>query len=168
MSQFLYPTHLIHPRLEVSIIKPGDSGMAVHADSPGEGNHDVLTQEDVWGTCTILDYGVVAYFGDYTGGAIYYPEQGIEFIPEPGDLVIHIALPSHKHGVKPVDSGVRYAFSNFSLPSTKNPGSFYTFNSLEYNQVRYTAEDYPFALGKKLKENKREYKNLLDVYHNYK
>lgn len=136
MSQFLYPTHVIHPRLEVTVIKPGDGGMFVHADSPGEGHEDELSQYDVWSTCTLLDYGIIVYFGEYTGGAVFYPELGLEVQPEPGDLVIHGALSRHKHGVREVDSGIRYAFANFCLPATKNPGTFYNFNTDQFNQIK--------------------------------
>jgi hypothetical protein len=46
MSKFLYPTHAIHPKIGVSVIRPGDGGMRVHEDSPGEGGHDQLKVRD--------------------------------------------------------------------------------------------------------------------------
>lgn len=168
MSKFLYPTHAIHPKDSVSVIRPGDGGMRVHEDSPGEGNHHKLSVTDAWNTCTILDYGVITYFGDYTGGAVFYPELGIEVLPEPGDMVIHGALRQHRHGVKEVDSGERYAFSNFSLPYSKNPGTFYTFNSDKYNEIRATDPNYRITLGMNLKpETANIPKNPIHPLHNY-
>ena len=132
ISAFLAPTHVIHPKLEITIMKPGDS-MFVHEDSPGEGNEHMLTNYDVWNTCTTLDYGVIAYFGDWEGGEVYYPElDGLTIDPKPGDLVIHGATPQWKHGVKEVTSGIRYAYSNFCLPASKNPKSFYNYGTQEY------------------------------------
>jgi hypothetical protein len=158
ISEFLLPTHVIHPRLVLSIMRPGEE-MFVHEDSPGEGKEHLLTNDDVWSTCTALDYGVIAYFGEYEGGEVFYPELDIEISPEPGDLVIHGATPRWKHGVKPVKSGMRYAFSNFSLPYEKNPGSFYNYKTKEYSDM---------VNGKistwinPLFENKRDYVSLED------
>lgn len=132
ISAFLAPTHVIHPRLQITVMYPGDS-MFVHEDSPGEGNEHMLTQYDMYNTCTTLDYGVIAYFGDWEGGEVYYQElDGLTVDPKPGDLVIHGATPRWKHGVTEVKSGIRYAFSNFCLPAEKNPKSFYNYGTKEY------------------------------------
>jgi hypothetical protein len=159
MSQFLYPTHVIHPRSEVAVIRPGDGGMPPHTDSPGEGNHDELTQYDVWSTCTLLDYGVIVYFGEWTGGALYYPNMGVELELNPGDLAIHGAHGKHLHGVREVESGIRFAFSNFCLPAIKNPGSFINFNTEVYKKMR-EKDDFLIEYHKPLIYNEREYKKI--------
>lgn len=58
-------------------------------------------------------YGMVVYFGEFTGGEIYYPKQGIVFSPDPGDLIIHSTSKLCKHGVKPVKTGIRYTFAPY-------------------------------------------------------
>lgn len=58
-------------------------------------------------------YGIVLYFSDFEGGDIYYPEQGISFKPEPGDLIMHSTKKYCKHGVSPVTSGTRYSLSPY-------------------------------------------------------
>lgn len=157
ISQFLFPTHVIHPRSEVAVIRPGDGGMPPHSDSPGEGHGDQLTQYDVWNTCTILDYGVVLYFGDFTGGALYYPNLNIELTLNPGDLAIHGAHGQHLHGVREVETGIRFAFANFCLPAHKNPGSFINFNTEDFHTIRQQ-ENFLTEYHKPLKTNDREYK----------
>lgn len=58
-------------------------------------------------------YGIVVYFSDFTGGEIYYPEQGIMFKPDPGDLIMHSTSKYCKHGVKPVNGGTRYSMAPY-------------------------------------------------------
>lgn len=134
MSEFLAPEYVLHPQLTISRMLPGDT-MFVHEDSPGEDNEHLLTNYDVWSTCTLLDFGVCAYFGEFTGGEVFYPELGIEVSPQPGDLVIHGATSRWKHGVKEVKSGTRFCYSNFSLPAHKNPGTFYNYGTEEYKEI---------------------------------
>ena len=110
-----------------------------------------LSAEDRWNTCCVLHYGAVVYFGDFTGGEVFYPhfdnqgnfignripyEEGRELRvqPEPGDLVIHGALKNHAHGVHNITSGFRYAYSNFVLPVSKNPGTFPLYNTKENDE----------------------------------
>ncbi len=153
ISEFLLPSHIIHPMMKLQIMKTGET-MFVHEDSPGEGEDHKLTNYDVWSTCTLLEYGVIAYFGDFSGGEVFYPELGIEVAPQPGDLVIHGATPRWKHGVKPVTSGYRFAFSNFALPASKNPGSFYSYKTKEfYDQVKDNLDTWVNPLF----ANEREY-----------
>ena len=56
-------------------------------------------------------YGVVLYLNSFKGGQIYYANQNIEYAPEPGDLVVQSALEHCRHGVKKVESKIRYSFS---------------------------------------------------------
>lgn len=155
ISEFLYPSHVIHPLLSLTTMRKGDD-MFVHEDSPGEGHEDMLTVNDLWSSCCLLEYGVIAYFGKWEGGNVFYPELGIEVDPRPGDLVIHGATSRWKHGVREVTDGVRYAYSNFSLQPDKNPGSFYNYKTTEFlNQISTDGLD---AWVTPLFENKREYR----------
>lgn len=136
ISDFIYPDYVIHPMLNLQVMRTGDD-MFVHEDSPGMGNEEMLTVNDLWSSCCVLSYGVIAYFGEYEGGEVYYPELGLELSPQPGDLVIHGAHSREKHGVKTVKSGIRYAFSNFAMPANLNPGTFYNYKTDEYyNQIK--------------------------------
>jgi hypothetical protein len=147
ISELLYPTWVIHPSQSILNVRPGDGGMFCHSDSPGKGECHRLSQGDKFDTCCVLDYGLVAYFGNFTGGAVYYPminpdstpiTNGIyggecfEYQPERGDLIIHSAFDPYAHGVREVESGVRYAFSNFVLKAEDNPGTFYNYKTKEY------------------------------------
>lgn len=146
-SELLYPEYVIHPQNNVLVLRPYmNEGMFIHSDSPGKGECHRLSQVDVWRTCCELDYGLVAYFGDFEGGEIFYPNinadgtkkdpqvdsEILEFKPERGDLVVHGAFSPHIHGVKPVTKGNRYAFSNFVLKAEDNPGTFYNYKTPEY------------------------------------
>lgn len=132
ISEFLLPTHVIHPQLAMQVIMPGDNGMFVHADSPGEGNHELLTAPDRWSTCCILDYGVIGYFGEFEGGEVFYPNlNDLEVKVQPGDLIIHGATSKWMHGVKEVTNGYRLAFSNFCIKADRNPGSFHNYGTEE-------------------------------------
>jgi 2OG-Fe(II) oxygenase superfamily len=53
----------------------------------------------------------VVYFNDdYEGGEICYPEYGIEYKPNAGDIVLH--NPPIVHAVKKVKSGLRFTHQN--------------------------------------------------------
>jgi len=154
ISELLYPTWVVHPSQAILNVRPGDNGMFIHSDSPGKGMCHLLSQDDKYDTCCELDYGLVAYFGNYTGGEIFYPsvpangvlnidsngfnippavgEPCFEYAPERGDLIIHSAFDPYAHGVREVTSGVRYAFSNFVLKAVDNPGTFYNYKTPEY------------------------------------
>ncbi len=140
VSDVLYPTHVVHPYLSLLAYEKGSS-MTPHCDSPGEGNHDKLTVPDEWQTCTVLDFGVCVYFGDFTGGEVYYPRRNIELAVKPGDLVIHGALEEYEHGVKEITSGTRYSYSNFALPLDKNPGTFPIYKTEDYDRVTTNKKD---------------------------
>ncbi len=130
-SELISPEYIIHPNLSLQVIRPGDGGMFLHQDSPGEGMEEELTQIDRWNTCCIIHYGLVVYFGEFTGGETYYPRLDMEYSVQPGDLVIHGAHMDCEHGVREVTSGVRYAYSNFMLPIEKNPGTFPSYGTKE-------------------------------------
>jgi hypothetical protein len=72
-SELLYPEYVIHPQNNVLIIDESmKQGMFTHSDSPGKGECHRLSQVDVWKTCCELDYGLVAYFGNFEGGEVFY------------------------------------------------------------------------------------------------
>lgn len=163
MSELLGPEYVIHPSRNLLTLRPGDGGMFIHSDSPGKGACHRLSQPDVWQTCCVIDFGVVAYFGDWEGGEVFYPnirpdsfpkapgsqdygseEECFEYKPEKGDVVIHSAFWPYNHGVREVTSGTRYAFSNFSLQAVDNPGTFHNYGTEEY--VKQIAERTPEQL----------------------
>lgn len=145
MSEFLYPEYVVHPMLSLLTMRPGDEPMFVHSDSPGRDMEEELTQEDRWQTCCIIDYGIIVYMGDFTGGSVFYPnidkngnvqeedyDNCLEVEVHPGDLIIHGSCHPFEHGVRKVDYGYRYAFTNFMLKAEENPGTFHNYNSPEY------------------------------------
>ena len=147
MSDLLYPEYVIHPMLSLLMIKPGDKGMFVHADSPGRDMEEELTQLDMWQTCCIIDYGIITYMGDFKGGEVFYPNidkngnpqeedynNCLEVSVTPGDLIIHGSCHPYEHGVREVTSGKRYAFTNFMLKPEENSGTFYNYKTKEYNE----------------------------------
>lgn len=170
ISDILYPEFVIHPQTTLLIIKsPDDEGMFTHSDSPGKNMCSHLSQVDTWKTCCELDYGLVAYFGNFEGGEIFYPninkdgtrkegegnpEDCLVYKPSRGDVAIHGAFTPHAHGVRPVSSGRRYAYANFVLKPENNPGSFYNYKTPEYyKQVGDGSPKYLSDWNIPLKEN---------------
>ena len=180
ISEILAPEWVIHPANSYLTVKPGDNGMFIHSDSPGKNQCHLLSQTDIWSTCCIIDYGVCAYFGDYEGGAIFYPDikpdgtlkNGVdlngpcfEYKPEKGDIVIHSAFEPYGHGVREVTSGKRYCFSNFSLKAIDNPGTFYNYGTPEYynqigNRTSYEIKNWM----EPLKQNPQFTKDKVKIY----
>ena len=171
-SELIYPELSMHPQLCLLRAKVGDSGMYHHADAPGSPHEDcgpvcgtceiaskVLIAPDAWDTCCRLHYGLIVYFGDFEGGEVYYPNinKNGEFIdgfiplkngeeltvkPNNGDLIIHGAHRDYCHGTREITSGIRFAFSNFVIPSHTNPGTFFNYKTPEYyKQIAYIKED---------------------------
>ena len=61
-----------------------------------------------------IRHGLVMYLNeDIDGGEIYYPDYGLEIKPKTGLLVIHPG--TILHGVRRVNSGVRYNMTGFAL-----------------------------------------------------
>lgn len=67
------------------------------------------------------EYGIVVYLQNSNGGNIYYPKQNIEFIPSPGDLLIHGAQENCTHMVKPLVSGERFVIPTMIYTNIKVP-----------------------------------------------
>lgn len=131
ISELIGPELVIHPQLSLLVMKPGDSEFIPHCDSPGEGMEEELTEMDRFNTCCVLSYGVCAYFGDFEGGEIYYPNQNLVVPVRPGDLIIHGAHSDCLHGVKIVTKGMRYCYSNFAMKAEKAPKTFAHYGTQE-------------------------------------
>lgn len=55
------------------------------------------------------DIATLIYLNDdYEGGEIYFPELGVGFKPRPGDLLCFPDNPNFIHGVRNIESGIRY------------------------------------------------------------
>jgi hypothetical protein len=163
MSELIHPELVAHPVRNLMVTDNTDEGMFVHSDSPGKGQCDRLVEIDNWSTCCELEYGMIAYLGDFTGGELYYPNinpDGTEKtgdmridekkLAEPclvvpvnaGDIVFHGACTPYDHGTKPTTSGTRFAFSNFILLAEDNPGTFYNYKTPEwYEQIGDASEE---------------------------
>jgi len=154
MSSLIAPEIVIHPVRNMMLTMPGDEGMFVHSDSPGKGNCHMLMEIDQWTTCCELEYGMIAYLGEFEGGELYYPninpdgtektgdmridekklaEPCLVVSVKPGDIVLHGACTPYDHGTKPTTSGIRYAFSTFALLAEDNPGTFYNYDTPEWH-----------------------------------
>jgi len=71
--------------------------------SPGFGMHEHFDSSRP------NDIATLVYINDnYSGGEIYFPEHGVEFKPEPGDLLCFPDNENFVHGVNPVAGAVRY------------------------------------------------------------
>lgn len=149
ISELLYPDYVINPQAQVITSRVGHEGMFIHCDSPGKENADMLTQNDTYGTCSLIDYGVVAYLSEFEGGDVIYPAflpdgtlketeeiesipEHLSYKPEPGDVVIHRSEAPYYHGTLPVTKGIRYAFSCFATQYDMAPGTFYNYKSEKY------------------------------------
>jgi len=187
MNELIYPELVAHPVMTLMVTDNTDDGMFVHTDSPGKGNCNLLVEIDTWQTCCELEYGMIAYLGDYTGGELYYPnlnpdgsikpeiskadndlyhklweerllEPCLVVETKPGDIVFHGAAYPYDHGTKPTTSGTRYAFSNFILLAEDNPGTFYNYKSPEYYE----------QIGDKSPANMAKWMNPLEINPQFK
>lgn len=71
--------------------------------TPGKGMHEHFDSSRPNDIATLI------YLNDnYFGGEIYFPEHGIGFKPQPGDLLCFPDNPSFIHGVNPVIGATRY------------------------------------------------------------
>lgn len=66
-------------------------------------------------------FGLTQYISDFEGGVIYYPNAGIEYKPQKGDLLIHPGSEMYTHGTDPViGDKIRYIIAGFaSLPEAE-------------------------------------------------
>jgi len=60
------------------------------------------------------DINSLIYYNDeFTGGELYYPDFDLEIKPEPGLAVFHPGDVNYLHGVKMIQSGLRYTTPSF-------------------------------------------------------
>ena len=121
VNKVIAPEYMVPP-VKIFTRTPIGQGMGVHID---RGDPD-LSEEyfNDFETCCHVEWGVLIYFGDWEGGELYYPDIDFTIKPNPGDLIIHSALPPYAHGVNPVISGKRYLYANFAYDCNmkwKNP-----------------------------------------------
>lgn len=59
-------------------------------------------------------FGAIIYLNDnYSGGHTYYPQYGIEIVPEVGKLAVHPGDTDHMHGVTKIEDSIRYTIASF-------------------------------------------------------
>ncbi len=114
LTEIVSPDFEPLPSNSINRLLPGQS-LHSHWDSPGEEEQVPDGVADPYQTCHIVKYGSVVYLSEFEGGEIYYSRLGIEYKPEPGDLVIHSSFEDYEHGVRPVISGTRYVYSTFLI-----------------------------------------------------
>lgn len=115
----------LHNNTSINVMREGDQ-WGQHSD-----NHDFiekrklalyLKEGDPYQIVQDTRYGMVIYFNKVEeGGELYYSNQGITYLPEPGDMVIHSAEEECMHGVNKIIRGHRYSYSNFLSTDIKIP-----------------------------------------------
>lgn len=163
VSELIYPEYVINPQDQIITSRVGHEGMFLHDDNPGKDKAHELTQDDPYGTCSLIDYGVIAYLSEFEGGEVYYPAflpdgtmkpngdmdsmpGELLYKPELGDVVIHGAEAPYYHGTKPVLDKVRYAFSCFATAWDLTPGTFYKYKSEDY--LKYVNDRSDASIGR--------------------
>jgi hypothetical protein len=87
---------------------PPGSEMLVHTDVVGNIQKELEVQETAWnGHISILVY----LNDDFSGGEIYFPDRDVIISPKPGMLILFPGTKNYEHGVKKVESGIRYTLS---------------------------------------------------------
>jgi len=116
LEKILEGENLTAKNLNSVLRKKGGEGMRPHIDIMNymnrfleiqvDENFDGFKEKHSMGT-----YSFIIYFNDnYTGGEICYPEYGIEYKPEAGEMVIHSC--KVVHAVKKVIDGYRFNLSD--------------------------------------------------------
>ncbi len=103
-------------------LTPGQ-GMFIHTDNPTE-KRDIYDENGkvVGGASGHNNYcilAVVLYLNEFNGGNLYFPEIGIEYHGNPGDLVMFPGTGRrYDHGVRPLEDGPnRYITTGFGYDS---------------------------------------------------
>ena len=116
LEKILEGEELTFRDLNEVIRRPPTAGMAPHTDviNYEVRFRDIEVDEDYPGPkqkIGMSKYAFILYLNDnYTGGEICYPEYGIEYKPEAGEIVIH--SPRVVHAVIKVKEGFRYTLSS--------------------------------------------------------
>lgn len=108
--------------IEMHFGRPLEEGFpGIRMWSPGEYQPLHADGEDPEGhpnEAYIVDYGSVIYLNDdYEGGEIYFPDQGIDFIPKAGTVVFFPSNNMFIHGVREITKGYRYTCPQFWVPT---------------------------------------------------
>ena len=74
-----------------------------------EANSNIKEGEVVY-PAEYTTHGVIFYFNEYEGAEISYPEIGIKYKPEKGDMLVHRSDIAHE--VLALESDIRYTHSN--------------------------------------------------------
>jgi hypothetical protein len=74
-----------------------------------ESNSNIKEGETVY-PAEYTTHGVIFYFNEYEGAEISYPEIGIRYKPEKGDMLVHRSDIAHE--VLALESDIRYTHSN--------------------------------------------------------
>lgn len=148
IQDFIWPEYVIHPNLQMEEFPTG-SYQDPHSDSPGELSTEELPLPDIWNDTKFVEWGTYAYFGNFTGGELYYPQHNLEIKVKPGDLIIGGAFNDYLHGVKTVTSGTRYVYHNYALKAEKNPGTFAVYKSDNYYRDILDLPEWPRPYGMK-------------------
>lgn len=70
-------------------------------------------------------YGCVYYLNDdFEGGELWYPNQGVEYTPVAGDMIIHPGSREYSHGVREVISGLRISAGSFITQKDQSDDEF--------------------------------------------
>lgn len=64
---------------------------------------------------------IALYISEFSGGEIVFPEIGLEYKPEAGELLVIEIDEKLDHYTKPVKSGVRYVYMDYVI---KHPGYY--------------------------------------------
>lgn len=114
----LFPHLMIH-QLLVGKYEKGAS-MVVHRDS------------DSHQQCEDCEVSGVLYFNDnYVGGEIYFPNIGKQYLPSSGSIVLFgIHDTDYDHGVKTIESGVKYVMPMCFTNNKKYLNKEYDWDSL--------------------------------------
>lgn len=93
-------------------LKPGED-MFEHCDNPIYEEYD-LNENHYKFVNLGLQYAITMYINDFDGGEVYYPNLGIQYKPEKGDILWHPGTKKYTHGVKPVTGdSIRYIMTTF-------------------------------------------------------
>lgn len=105
----------------VRTIASGDTGFTLIKYRTGDSCSEHVDQvPHEIRVCTAIYY----INDDYEGGEIVFPEQGVEFKPRPGEVIVTPATDEFPHEVRPVTKGERYAvrcFYVFQIPANLTP-----------------------------------------------
>jgi hypothetical protein len=114
-------------------------GMFIHTDNPTEKRDLYNENNEVVGTNPgVNNYAILAsvlYLSEFNGGELYFPQLGIEYHGEVGDLIIFPGTGAeYDHGVRKVKAGpIRYITTAFGYDKRveKLKENKYVFEDLE-------------------------------------